>query len=186
MEQVREPSDEQLLASALYDEDAFASFYARFERPVLAFFVRAVGRGDLAADLTAEVFAAALGSLERFDPRLGRAGAWLFGIARNVLAQSRERGRVEDRARRRIGMGVLALDDEALERIEALLESDDGALELLEQLPETQRQAIFERVVHERDYEEIARALDCSPSVVRKRVSRGLAALRMRMREGGR
>ncbi|MGP0100662.1 MAG: RNA polymerase sigma factor [Solirubrobacteraceae bacterium] len=179
-----EPSDEQLLVAALHDEDAFAAFYARFERPVLAFFVRAVGRGEVAADLTAEVFAAALDSLERFDPALGRAGAWLFGIARNVLARSRERGRVEDRARRRMGMGVLTLDDRSLERIEALLDSGDGALALLEELPDAQRQAIVARVVHERDYQDIAGELHCSASVVRKRVSRGLAALRTRMQEG--
>lgn len=52
-----------------------------------AFFVRATGSGELAADLTAEGFAQALASVERFDPALGTAAAWLFGIARNVLAQ---------------------------------------------------------------------------------------------------
>src|SRR5271166_1314034 len=94
MSRALEPSDEQLLAAAVDDEEAFAVFYGRFERPVVGFFFRAVGRGDLAADLTAEVFAAALESLERFDPELGDAGAWLFGIARNLLARSRQRGRV--------------------------------------------------------------------------------------------
>jgi len=38
-------------------------------------------------------------------------------------------------------------------------------------------------VLHERDYHDIAGELRCSPSVVRKRVSRGLAAMRNRMRE---
>ncbi len=178
-----ECSDEQLLGAAVRDEDAFVVFYGRFERPVVAFFVRAVGRGELAADLTAEVFAAALDSLERFDPALGDAAGWLFGIARNVLARSRERGRVEDRARRRMGMGVLALDDEAIERIEASTDSGDGALALLEDLPDEQREAILARVVHERGYEDIAGELQCSESVVRKRVSRGLAAMRTRMKE---
>jgi len=179
-----EPDDEQLLLRAAFDEHAFAAFYARFERPVVGFFVRAVGRGDLAADLTAEVFAAALESVERFDPQLGTSAAWLFGIARHVLARSRARGRVEDRARRRMGMGVLALDDEAIEAIEASVQSGEGALRLLEGLPDEQRQAVVARVVDERDYEDIAGELRCSPSVVRKRVSRGLAAMRSKMREG--
>ena len=41
------------------------------------------GRGDpeLAADLTAETFAAALVSVRRFDPARGPAVAWLLGIA---------------------------------------------------------------------------------------------------------
>jgi RNA polymerase sigma-70 factor (ECF subfamily) len=183
MSRASEPSDERLLLRAVGNEDAFAAFYARFEHPVVAFFVRAVGRGDLAADLTAEVFAAALESLERFDPALGDAAGWLFGIARNVLARSRERGRVEDRARRRMGMGVLALDDEAIERIEASIGSGDGALTLLADLPDEQREAILARVVHERGYPDIAGELQCSESVVRKRVSRGLAAMRTRMEE---
>jgi DNA-directed RNA polymerase specialized sigma24 family protein len=111
-----ERSDEQLLLSAASDEASLGAFYVRYEHRVIAFFMRAVGRGDLAADLTAETFAALVESAERYDPALGQAGAWLFGIARNVLARSRERGRVENRARRSIGLGVLALDDEAIER----------------------------------------------------------------------
>jgi RNA polymerase sigma factor (sigma-70 family) len=183
MSRKAEPTDEQLLSAAASDEDAFAAFYARYERRVVAFFFRAVARGDLAADLTAETFAAALESVERYDPELGDAGAWLFGIARNLLARSRERGCVEDRARRRMGMGVLALDDEAIERIEESAESGDGALTLLAELPEEQREAVLARVVGEREYADIADELQCSPSVVRKRVSRGLAAMRNRMKE---
>jgi RNA polymerase sigma factor (sigma-70 family) len=175
-------SDEVLLSLAFADDDAFAVFYERYERPVAAFFVRTVGSGELAADLCAEVFAEALASAERFDPQLGQASAWLFGIARNVLARSRERGRVEDRARRRLGMPVLALDDEMIERIEATA-TDGRALELLEQLPADQRQALTARVVDERGYGEIATEISCSESVVRKRVSRGLATLRARLRE---
>ena len=158
--------DEALLSAAFEDENAFAVFYARYERAVAGFFVRAVGRGELAADLTAEVFAEALGSASRFDPALGTPGAWLFGIARNVLARSRARGRVEDRARRRLGFPVLGLDDELVERIEAA-GADGRALALLEQLPEGQRDAVTARIVHERRYEEIASELRCSESVVR-------------------
>jgi RNA polymerase sigma factor (sigma-70 family) len=175
-------SDEALLSSALEDESAFALFYARYERAVAAFFVRAVGSGELAADLTAETFAQALGSSERFDPALGSGAAWLFGIARNVLARSRERGRVEDRARKRLGMPPLALDDETIARIEAA-GSDERALKLLGELPAEQREAVTARVVDERDYREIAGELRCSESVVRKRVSRALATLRARLKE---
>jgi DNA-directed RNA polymerase specialized sigma24 family protein len=36
---------------------------------------------ELAADLTAETFAAALAARARFDPGRGSASAWLFGLA---------------------------------------------------------------------------------------------------------
>jgi RNA polymerase sigma-70 factor (ECF subfamily) len=43
---------------------------------------------------------------------------------------------------------------------------------------------VLAHVVEDRDYAEIADHLRCSESVVRKRVSRGLAALRVRLQEG--
>lgn len=173
-------SDEALLARAQSDEFAFAEFYRRWERPVAAFFVRAVGSGEVAADLTAEAFAEALSSAGRFDPARGDAAGWLFGIARHLLARSRERGRVENRARVRLGLPPLALDDELIAKIEAA-GGEERALTLLARLPEDQRQALQARVLDERGYEDIAAELQCSESVVRKRVSRGLAALRTRL-----
>jgi RNA polymerase sigma factor (sigma-70 family) len=172
--------DEALLALAHSDAYAFAEFYRRWERPVAAFFMRAVGRGEVAADLTAETFAEALGSADRFDPARGEAAAWLFGIARHVLARSRERGRVENQARVRLGLPPLALDDELIARIEAA-GGDERAVTLLAVLPGDQRHALEARVLDERRYDEIAAELQCSESVVRKRVSRGLAALRTRL-----
>ncbi len=48
-------------------------------------------------------------------------------------------------------------------------------------LPETERTAVRARVVDEREYREIAGALECSESVIRQRVSRGLARARSRL-----
>jgi RNA polymerase sigma factor (sigma-70 family) len=177
-------SDAQLLARAGEDSEAFGVFYDRFERDVLAFFVRATGRGDVAADLTAEVFAAALASSDSYRSELGSARAWLFGIARHELADAWERGRVEDRARKRLGMEPLVLDDAELERIEELASADTQALALLEQLPDDQRVAISGRVLEQRGYAELAQRLSCSESVVRQRVSRGLRAMRARLEDG--
>ncbi len=177
-------SDEDLLALSSEDPEAFGAFYDRFEAEVLGFFWRATRRADLAADLTAEVFAAALASAGAFRPELGGARAWLFGIARHELADTWERGRVEDRARRRLALEPLVLSDEALERIEELGSgARNGALRLLENLPEDQRAAVTGRVVEDRDYEELARSLRCSESVVRQRVSRGLRSLRERLEQ---
>jgi RNA polymerase sigma factor (sigma-70 family) len=176
----RRVGDDELLRRARREPDAFAAFYRRHERMVLAFFVGRVGDAEVAADLAAETFAAALSALPRFRRRREPATAWLLGIARNVLAMSHRRGRVEARARRRLGMPRLVLDDEVIERIDAL---DGAALELLDDLPVAAREAVRARVVDERDYPDIARDLRCSQAVVRKRVSRGLAALRDQLKE---
>ncbi len=161
------------------DGEAFGVLYDRYEDPLLAFFRRATGHADLAADLTAEVFAVALASLESFRPELGSARGWLFGIARHELAQSWRRGRVEAQARRRLGMEPIVLSDENLDRIDRLGEAGAiDSLTLLEGLPVDQREAVRARVIEGLDYEEMARELGCSELVVRQRVSRGLRVLR--------
>jgi RNA polymerase sigma-70 factor (ECF subfamily) len=50
-------------------------------------------------------------------------------------------------------------------------------------LPADQFHALIARVLDGRDYAEIASELECSPSVVRKRVSRAMAYLRATRRE---
>src|SRR5918998_4925990 len=113
-------SDETLLAALATEPEAFAPFYRRHVAPLLAYFVRRTGSAELAADLTAETFAAALDGVRRFDPARGPAVGWLYGIARRQLSHALRRGAVEDRARKRLGMQPLVLTDEALERVEAL------------------------------------------------------------------
>jgi RNA polymerase sigma-70 factor (ECF subfamily) len=168
--------DAALLAG---DAHSFGRFYERHEDFVLAVFMRRGAGAEVAADLTAETFARALAARRAFDPELGQPRAWLYGIARNVLSDSFACGRVEDRARRALSMQRLALDDQAIAAIEQL--TGDLALAALDGLPEDQRLAVRGRVLEEAEYDELARALRCSPSVARKRVSRGLKTLRRRL-----
>ena len=97
-----EAPDEALLESALREPAAFGAFYRRHEDRVLSYFLARVGEPEVAADLTAETFAAVLASSHRFRRRKEPATAWLFGIARNTLAMSRRQGRVEVRALHRL------------------------------------------------------------------------------------
>jgi RNA polymerase sigma-70 factor (ECF subfamily) len=139
-------SDEELLVASVADEEAFAAFYRRHARPLAGFFMRRSGDAELAADLTAETFAAALASRRRFDPAKGPATGWLYGIARHKLARTLEHGRVEDRARRALGMAPRALDDDA---IELVMTTDGDVVQLLQRLPADQRDAIEARVLDE-------------------------------------
>jgi RNA polymerase sigma factor (sigma-70 family) len=173
-------TDEELLVASERDRAAFGEFYERTERAVLGFFGAATRSADLAADLTAETFAAALSSVGRFDPARGSARVWLFGIARHVLAQSARRGRVDSAARRRLGLEVLVVGPEQLDSIAELIEREGDRIvdEWLALLPDEQAQALRARVLDGRSYEEIAAQLRCSQALVRQRVSRGLSRLR--------
>jgi DNA-directed RNA polymerase specialized sigma24 family protein len=159
-------SDQELLAAVCRrDGDALAAFYRRHLPAVLSFLLRETADRELAADLTAEVFAAVMVAAPRYRPEHDSALPWLLGIARNVLGASRRRGRVEVRARDRLGFEPLEVSS------------------LVRTLPQDEREAVEARVVEQRTYAEIAGALRCSELVVRKRVSRGLARLREQLKE---
>lgn len=180
-------SDDALLQRfAAGDAEALGVFYRRHVPAMLGFFLRRTGDRELTADLTAEVFAAALLAGERYRPGERPPLAWLYGIAAHKLVDSRRRGRIEDAARRRLALDPLVLEDEDLTRIQELGTSatTEAALHAaLDALPSDQRDAVLARIVDERDYGEIATQLRCSEMVVRKRVSRGLKTLRSEFKE---
>src|SRR5579871_5775708 len=98
-----EPPDGELLAAIGRGDDvAFAHIYRRYLPLVLRWAYRETKNRELAADLSAEVFAAALTAARRYRSDRGSVAAWLLGIGRNKLRESRRRGRVEDSARRRL------------------------------------------------------------------------------------
>jgi RNA polymerase sigma factor (sigma-70 family) len=171
-------NDAQLLSAR--DAASFELFYCRHVEPVLGFFARRTRDPELAADLCAETFAAALSSRHRYRPEAGAAAAWLYGIASNKLADAQRRGHAERRARRRLGMERIELSDDDLARIERLGEAGEARV-LMQRLAPDQRDAIALHVIEERPYDQIAAELETSEAVVRKRVSRGLAAMRERM-----
>jgi DNA-directed RNA polymerase specialized sigma24 family protein len=102
-----------------------------------------------------------------------------FAIAYHKLADSQRRGCAEDRARRRLGIERIELTDDDIARIDRLGRAGSVA-ELVRGLAPDQQEAIKAHVIEERGYGEIAE-LETSEAVVRKRVSRGLAAIRKRL-----
>jgi RNA polymerase sigma factor (sigma-70 family) len=173
-----------LSAIAGRDGAAFAIFYRRHVPTVLAYLMREIRDPEASADLAAEVFAAVLLAAGRYVAQSESATPWVIGIARNKLLMSLRRGRVEARARRRLGFEAVALDDGDLERIAELATSGSGPLlRLVDDLPPDERLAVRSRVLDERPYREIATELRCSEMVIRKRVSRGLARMRDRLEE---
>jgi RNA polymerase sigma-70 factor (ECF subfamily) len=177
-------SDADLLAGiADRDREACAVFYRRHVARVVAVVLRDTRDPDVTADVTAEVFASVIVSAGRYRAQTDSAGPWLIGIARNVVAISRRRGRVQDRVRRRLAFEPIELDDDDRESTAALAARGGRVVELVEALPAGERDAVKARVVDERSYPEIASELSCSELVVRKRVSRGLARVRRKLEE---
>ena len=167
-------SDAELLAATPADSEAFAAFYRRHVRGVWAQVAREAQGHDV-GDLVAEVFATALVYRRRFDPARGSAAAWLAGIARHKISDARRSGRAETQMCRRLGIRMPA---EAAEDPEL-----DQGTEVLAVLPEEQRRVVTARVLEDKSYAQIANEESVSEQVIRKRVSRALAALRSHLQE---
>ena len=173
--------DEELLVASGRRTDRFVALYDRMLPGLLAYFVRRTLDAQVAADLTAETLAAAFASRRRFRDRgEGSASAWLYAIAARKLARYLRRLRVEDAARRRLGMERIELGADDVERIEELIDFEHVGREVrdaFDALRADQREALRLRVIEGRSYREMARELGCSEETARARVSRGLKRL---------
>jgi RNA polymerase sigma-70 factor (ECF subfamily) len=158
-----------IVAARRGDGAAFARLYRRHRDVVLTFFIARTGDAALAADLTAESFAVALTACHRYRPDTPPP-SWLFAIARRLLAESCRRGTVDDRARRRLGLAPLELNDPDLERIARLRELlPDGFPPpgRAEGLTEALREALRARVLDELEHPGVTRGLRASPALAR-------------------
>jgi RNA polymerase sigma factor (sigma-70 family) len=176
-------TDSVLLARARRSSAAFRVLYDRHVAMVHGFHRRRTGDATAALELTAETFAQAWLSRERYTDRGdGSAAGWLLGIGRNVLAGSVRRRAIEHQARERIGLAVepyeAAPDDGWLDGM------DDDLAAQLAALPHSQRRAIELRIIEDRGYDDVARSLACSQGAARVRVHRGLVELRRRLAPG--
>jgi RNA polymerase sigma-70 factor, ECF subfamily len=121
--------DEPLVAAAQADPRAFAPLYERYCERIYRYCYFRLGSSTAAEDATSEVFLKAMAALPRYRP--GVFAAWLYTIARNVVADhhaSRERA------------------PDGLEGIEAAVDERDderqALLAAVAQLPAEQRTAI--------------------------------------------
>jgi RNA polymerase sigma-70 factor (ECF subfamily) len=172
-------TDAELLRRARDDPEALAELYLRHRARIYAWF-RARLPESAASELTAEVFAQVALSLRRFrDEAGGSAAPWLYGIAKNLLRRYHERGRIDEAARRRLGMPIRSyeLDFEAIEERLAAGELRGELESALDSLPGEQREALELRVVGELPYEDVAAELGCSETAARLRVMRALGKL---------
>jgi RNA polymerase sigma factor (sigma-70 family) len=166
-------------------DEAFLALYRERWREVLRFFVRRVLVADVAADLTAEVFAKAFIRRDQFDDRRGDPAAWLYGIARHELASYLRTLTVERRAQERLQLPDRVLSDTDSERIEAMIDFDEVGRSLqiaMAELAPDQREAVVYRVIDDLSYDEIAQKLGCSKDTARARVSRGLRLLALTLK----
>jgi RNA polymerase sigma factor (sigma-70 family) len=163
------------------DGPGFSGLYRAEAEAVLLFCARRVFDAEVALDLTAETFAQAYRGRRSFRGTTNEeARAWVYTIARRVIAKWLERGRLDRSAVRRLAIQVPVLgpdEHEEIERRAGLAELRRALAVELSRLDDDQRAALQLRVVEQRSYAEVSEALGVSEPTARARVSRGLRRL---------
>jgi RNA polymerase sigma factor (sigma-70 family) len=178
-------SDADLIRAAGSEAAAFGALYERHAPRVYTWCHRRLEWA--ASDLTAETFAQAWLSRDRFrDEHGGSALPWLLGIARNVLRETIRHDRLETRARRRLGLPLDLASEEGYAAVEEKLSPRTTLAAALDQLPEHERNALELRVVDELSYDQVAERLEIRPAAARLRVSRALRRLALVATKEGR
>jgi len=162
------------------DPAAFTEFYRAHVDEVTRFVTRRVADPHLAADLTAEVFLAAIEAAARYRGSTGGPRTWLYGIARHVIAAEFRRSARERRAEGLIaGRRLLEADD--VDRLAEKIDASRRVRELhreLQALPEGERAVLELVAVDGLTVAEAAAALGIRPVTARVRLLRARRALR--------
>jgi RNA polymerase sigma factor (sigma-70 family) len=169
------------------DPDAFEDFYREHVEAVQRFVARRVPDPHLAADLTGDVFLAVIDSARTYRPESGRPVAWLFGVARNVIAGERRRSARELHARTRLPTAEALIEPDDLARLHARIDAEAESRRLyqaMDRLSSNER-AVLELVALDGlEVSEAARALGIRPVAARVRLHRARRHLRTQLGPG--
>jgi RNA polymerase sigma-70 factor (ECF subfamily) len=158
----------------------FEAVYATTFTAILGYALRRCAVPEDAADVVAETFATAWRRIDDLPPG-DRGRLWLYGVARNVLANHR-RG-----SARRDDLST-ALAAQLTGRYERPPDEELEAatiLRLLNELPPTDREVLTLVAWEGLDHGEIAEVLDCSRNSVRLRLHRARRRLAARLAAAG-
>ena len=135
---------------------------------VLAYCTRRIGRSD-ADDVAAEVFAVAWRRIDEIHPPTARA--WLFGVARGVLANRWRSQRRHTRLLRRVS-GLAAADRPMPDDLVVRRAADAEVIDALRSLRPPDREVLMLAAWEELSGPEIARALGISVPAAEQRLHR--------------
>ena len=175
MQSAESRSDLELFELAISgDESAFLILYERLKTGIFRYAYYMTGSRFAAEEVTQEVFLTLLQNRARFDPKQGDLGAFVFGIARNLVRRIDRRERPFE---------PLPDDAEVLARlIGPAAESSDQLVQdqlignvraAVASLPEHYRQVVVLCDLCEMTYADAATRMGCAVGTVRSRLNRG-------------
>ena len=182
-------SDVELLRLAVAgDEDAFAALYDRLKGSVYRFALHMNGSPTLAEDVTQEAFIALMEEAGKYDESKGQVGAFLLGIARNLVRRA---------YRTQLRHTPLVNENEEGEEVELALASSHNTVadvlknetvdlvrDAVQSLPAHYREVVVLCDLCEMSYAEASQQLNCNLGTIRSRLNRahGLLAKKLEKR----
>jgi len=175
-------SDENLVRRAQQgSKEAIGKLYDRHQEQIFRFVWSRVGDRQLAEDITGETFTRMVAHLPGYRPMAVPFSAWLYQIARNLIADTfrQQNGRLpqplEDAhfvAEDQEGPDMMVDQKLTIEKIQAALEEIDPQ----------QREAVTLRFLAGLSLREAAETMDCSVGALKSLQHRGLKALRIALK----
>jgi RNA polymerase sigma-70 factor (ECF subfamily) len=184
-------SDVQLMLDVKAgDDSSFELLLRKYRAPLVNFLYRMVGDSGTAEDLAQEVFLRVYRARAQYAPS-AKFTTWMFRIATNVALNSRRDGRhrqmevsIDQTAEHGESESVaMEVPDRRPGIEQELIVRDRAALirRAVEALPEKQRAAVLLHKYQEMDYDEIAKALECSESALKSLLFRAYETLRIEL-----
>jgi len=172
----REGDAEAMLVQRLQQRNAsaWAEIYDSYYRKLYLYSYARTGDEAVASDLASRVFLEAVEGIDRYVYRGRPVLAWLYRIARNVVADHLRARQREARALERVASGALGQDPGPA----ALVAEREDLLAALRQLTEEQQQVIALRFYAGFDTSEIARMMGRTERAVYSLEARALASMR--------
>lgn len=182
MENFPPSSDTDLLKQARAGEErAFVELYERLKGGIFRYAFYMMNSRTAAEEVTQEVFIVLLKEGHRFREDRGDIGAFVFGIARNMVRRIERRERAYQPLPEDAALGISSqqlvahseslpgqlIRNELTERVQAAIAS----------LPDHYRQAVVLCDLCELSYEEAAARLGCAVGTIRSRLNRSHSLL---------
>lgn len=161
------------------DEMSFEQVYERYFFDVFRFFVKRTENRQEAEDLTSEVFLYCYKNYSRYDAQKSAVSTWLFLVAKSML-KTFYRDKKQHLDISDFEEWLLA-DENDMSRAVYLEQLRGMLAEQIKRLPEKYQQAVIMRFFQEKDFFEIAQALNTSQGNVRVILSRAVAKLKESM-----
>jgi RNA polymerase sigma-70 factor, ECF subfamily len=159
-----------------HDPLAFGELFDLYFEKLRKYICYQTGDLDMAEELASEVFTKALAGIDSFDDRGGTLGAWLYGIARNLVARHRE-----SRAKNTtvdIEQVLTMTNGGSPEGIALLNETYSDLYRAISTLSPMYRDVIFLRFIEGNDVKTVAELVGRKPAAVRLLQHRAIIALR--------